>query len=159
MARTSGTLMETDTLITCLFGAHRYLAMVIPRSMQPSRTSSCRPELPSLAHLIDGNLNWRRRCSVTSLQRSGCDSTNSGMEATLLCLRLAMVFTGRPRVAKFEGHYHGAHNQVLVSYAPPSDLAGPPDAPEPVPDSRGISQSVLEATMVLPWNDWSLHRP
>jgi glutamate-1-semialdehyde 2,1-aminomutase len=80
--------------------------------------------------------------------------TNSGLEATLLCLRLAAAWTGRPQVAKFEGHYHGAHDQVLVSYAPPLGEAGAAQEPAPVADSRGISAEVLENTLVLPWNDW-----
>lgn len=80
--------------------------------------------------------------------------TNSGLEATLLCLRLAAAHTGRHRVAKFEGHYHGAHDQVLVSYAPALDSAGDPAAPTSVPDSRGIGSDVLARTLVLPWNEW-----
>jgi glutamate-1-semialdehyde 2,1-aminomutase len=80
--------------------------------------------------------------------------TNSGLEATLLCLRLAAAHTGRHGVAKFEGHYHGAHDQVLVSYAPPLAATGDPKAPSAVPDSRGIAPDVLANTLVLPWNDW-----
>ena len=80
--------------------------------------------------------------------------TNSGLEATLLCLRLAAAFNGRPQIAKFEGHYHGAHDQVLVSYAPPLAEAGAPEEPAPIADSRGVPAEVLENTLVLPWNDW-----
>lgn len=77
--------------------------------------------------------------------------TNSGLEATLLSLRLAIAFTGRPRVAKFEGQYHGAHDRVLVSYA---SAAGPAEQPASVPDSLGLAATVLDDTVVLPWNDW-----
>jgi len=80
--------------------------------------------------------------------------TNSGLEATLLCLRLAAAHTGRYRVAKFEGHYHGAHDQVLVSYTPALEAAGDPSEPNAVPDSRGIGPDVLANTLVLPWNQW-----
>jgi glutamate-1-semialdehyde 2,1-aminomutase len=80
--------------------------------------------------------------------------TNSGLEATLLCLRLAAAHTGRHRVAKFEGHYHGAHDQVLISYTPPLASAGDARSPSAVPDSRGISADVIANTIVLPWNDW-----
>ena len=59
--------------------------------------------------------------------------TNSGLEATLLALRLAVAHTGRTRIAKFEGHYHGAHDRVLVSYAPSLAQAGPAERP------RGVS--------------------
>ena len=80
--------------------------------------------------------------------------TNSGLEATLLCLRLALAFTTRRRIAKFEGHYHGAHERVLVSYRPPLDQAGDALGPSPVPDSMEIPAGVLNDTLILPFNDW-----
>src|SRR5699024_5655277 len=45
--------------------------------------------------------------------------TNSGTEATLLAIILAFAYTGKHKIAKFEGHYHGGHRQVLFSIAPP----------------------------------------
>jgi glutamate-1-semialdehyde 2,1-aminomutase len=47
--------------------------------------------------------------------------TNSGLEATLLAIRLAMAWTGRKKLAKFEGHYHGSHDQVLISVPPKNE--------------------------------------
>ena len=60
--------------------------------------------------------------------------TNSGTEATMNAVRAARAFTGRPKVAKFEGAYHGTHDAVLVSVAPDlgSLQGGHQDVPEPV---------------------------
>src|SRR5262249_55737385 len=74
----------------------------------------------------------------------------SGTEATLMALRTARAFTGRTRVARFEGHYHGQHDAALASVA---HVAGPEDRPEPVADGAGIPQAVLDDVVVLPWND------
>ena len=68
----------------------------------------------------------------------------SGTEATLAALRLARAATGRSRIAKFEGHYHGGHEAVLMNV----------DAPlPPRPSSSGIPDTVQQATLVLPFND------
>ena len=57
-------------------------------------------------------------CSrVASLERARF--TNSGTEASLHAVRLARAFTGRNLIAKFEGCYHGSHDSVEVSVAPP----------------------------------------
>lgn len=77
--------------------------------------------------------------------------TNSGLEATLLAIRLAMAWTGRPKLAKFEGHYHGGYDQVLISVNP--DRRSADQLPTAHPDSRGIPDYYLENTVVLPFND------
>ncbi|MDQ0339246.1 glutamate-1-semialdehyde 2,1-aminomutase [Caldalkalibacillus uzonensis] len=79
--------------------------------------------------------------------------TNSGTEATLLAIRLAHAYTGKSKIAKFEGHYHGGYDQVLLSINPPLDQAGPADAPVAVPDSAGIDVYYQEHTIILPFND------
>ena len=79
--------------------------------------------------------------------------TNSGTEATLLCIRTAFAYTGKYKIAKFEGHYHGGYNEVLVSVNPDVQKAGDAHHPTPLPESRGISDQMLENTIVLPFND------
>ncbi|MBI2014552.1 MAG: aspartate aminotransferase family protein [Candidatus Rokubacteria bacterium] len=79
--------------------------------------------------------------------------TNSGTEATMNAVRLARAFTGRPKIAKFEGAYHGTHDWVLVSVAPDPKTAGNRRHPKPVPASAGVPPAVLKHTVVLPWND------
>ena len=74
----------------------------------------------------------------------------SGSEATMSAMRAARAFTGRAKVARFEGHYHGQHDWVLVSIA---HVGGDEHSPVPVPDGAGVPGSVLEETIVLPWNE------
>lgn len=78
---------------------------------------------------------------------------NSGTEATMYAMRLARAFTGRPKIARIEGGYHGTHDYAEVSTHPDVAEAGPPDAPIPRPDSIGTPDWALEHTVVLPFNN------
>jgi glutamate-1-semialdehyde 2,1-aminomutase len=78
---------------------------------------------------------------------------NSGTEATMFAMRLARAFTGRPKLARIEGGYHGTHDYAEVSTHPAVSEAGPPEAPLPLPDSIGTPRWVLEQTVVLPFNN------
>ena len=78
---------------------------------------------------------------------------NSGTEATMFALRLARAFTGRPKIARIEGGYHGTHDYAEVSTHPTVDEAGPPDAPIARPDSIGTPPWAVENTVVLPFNN------
>jgi glutamate-1-semialdehyde 2,1-aminomutase len=80
----------------------------------------------------------------------------SGTEAVLMAFRLARAFTGRTKILKFEGHYHGWSDQAYISARPPLNEAGPADAPVPVAGSPGMPPSVLEDTVVAGWNDLDL---
>ncbi len=80
--------------------------------------------------------------------------TNSGTEATLLSIRTACAYTGKRKIAKFEGHYHGGFNEVLVSIHPDLSKAGDEKRPFPYPASAGIFDEQLENTVVLPFNDF-----
>jgi len=80
--------------------------------------------------------------------------TNSGLEATALAVRLARAHTGKRRVAKFEGHYHGAVDRLLFSYSPEVEEAGESDSPVPIADSADVDSSLLSDSVVLPFNDW-----
>ena len=91
-------------------------------------------------------------CSrVTSVERMRF--CNSGTEATLHAIRLARGFSGRPKIAKFEGGYHGSHDIVEVSVAPPVNEAGPADAPHSVPTAGGMSPNATSEVIVLPYNN------
>ena len=67
----------------------------------------------------------------------------SGTEATHLALRIARAFTGRNKVVKFQGHFHGWHDGVVAAVNPPYD----------VPMSAGVPESVLDQLLVCPPND------
>lgn len=79
---------------------------------------------------------------------------NTGTEAVMAAIRLARGVTGRPKILKFEGHYHGWHDDLLVSsnVLPPSALGLRSD-PVKIPDSSGLNRTALDDTIVVPWND------
>ncbi len=81
--------------------------------------------------------------------------TNSGTEATHDAIRTARAFTGRDRIVKVEGGYHGHHDEVMVSMKPSLDVAGPADDPTPIPASRGIPAGLLAEVGVVPYNNLS----
>ena len=78
---------------------------------------------------------------------------NSGTEATLHAIRLARGFSGRPKIAKFEGGYHGSHDPVEISVSPPLEKAGPPRRPHSVPTAGGMSAHAAQEVVVLPYDD------
>jgi glutamate-1-semialdehyde 2,1-aminomutase len=78
---------------------------------------------------------------------------NSGTEATMFAMRLARAFTGRPKIARIEGGYHGTHDYAEVSTHPEVGDAGAPEAPIAQPDSIGTPDWALEQTVVLPFNN------
>ena len=78
---------------------------------------------------------------------------NSGTEATMHAVRVARAFTGRDKIAKFEGAYHGTHDWVLVSVAPDPAAAGPRRRPKSVAWSSGVPATVMKHVVALPWND------
>lgn len=78
---------------------------------------------------------------------------NSGTEATMFAMRLARVFTGRQKIARMEGGYHGTHDFAEVSNHPALADAGPADEPFAVPDSPGTHPAAIANTVVLPFNN------
>jgi glutamate-1-semialdehyde 2,1-aminomutase len=80
----------------------------------------------------------------------------SGSEMVQAAMRLARAATGRNLILRFEGHYHGWFDNVLISVAPPLDKAGPREHPNAVPGTPGQTASALEDFVVLPFNDLAL---
>jgi glutamate-1-semialdehyde 2,1-aminomutase len=79
---------------------------------------------------------------------------NSGTEATMDAVHLMRAATGRDRIIKVEGCYHGHHDSVQVSIAPAAeDDIGPDDAPTPFPSSTGIPKVITDLVTVVPFND------
>ncbi|HEY8170548.1 MAG TPA: aspartate aminotransferase family protein [Candidatus Limnocylindria bacterium] len=79
--------------------------------------------------------------------------SNSGTEATMDAIRVARGYTGREKVIKMEGGYHGHHDDVLVSIQPPREEMGPAESPTTVPASAGIPRSRIAETVIAPYND------
>lgn len=71
---------------------------------------------------------------------------NSGTEATMSALRLARAFTGRSKIIKFQGHYHGHADMLLVQ-------AGSGVATLGLPDSPGVPEATVRDTLTAPFNN------
>ena len=73
----------------------------------------------------------------------------SGGEADMYALRLARAYTGKSKILKFEGGYHGMSAEAQMSLAP----VALKNFPEPVPDSAGIPKGVADEMLIAPYND------
>lgn len=73
----------------------------------------------------------------------------SGSEADMYALRLARAYTGRQKILKFEGGYHGMSAEAQMSLAPTVKV----NYPNAVPDSAGISDGVRDDMVIAPFND------
>jgi glutamate-1-semialdehyde 2,1-aminomutase len=78
--------------------------------------------------------------------------TNSGTEGVLFAMRAARVFTGREKIAKFEGGYHGTADHVAISVTPDLALTGEAHRPMPVLASAGITHNTVDDVLILPFN-------
>jgi glutamate-1-semialdehyde 2,1-aminomutase len=78
---------------------------------------------------------------------------NSGSEAVGTAVRLARTYTGRRKILRFEGMYHGWMDTVYWSNHPKLELAGPDEAPIPVPAGSGMAPGVGEGLVIAQWND------
>ena len=79
---------------------------------------------------------------------------NTGTEAAMAAIRLARGHTGRRKIIKFEGHYHGWWDAVLINSNPqPITALGHPNSPIRIPDSSGMTEESWMDTVVVPWND------
>lgn len=122
---------------------------------------------PRVKHAIGKALSLGAACSyengaLADFAELLCDTipccqrvrlTGSGSEATLHVIRLARAYTGRPKLLKFEGHFHGYHDQVMFSAGAPADKLGPLDEPAAHPASRGITQGIEQNLVVAAYND------
>ena len=78
--------------------------------------------------------------------------TNSGTEGTMMAIRAAREFTGRSKIVKIEGGYHGTHEDVAVSVYPNKDHLDPIQT-APIPEYSNQPSSVLDNVIVVPYND------
>ncbi len=79
--------------------------------------------------------------------------SNTGSEACHYAVRLARAVTGKNKILKFEGHFHGWMDVVYFSYHPPIAQAGPQSAPCTIAESTGIPEQSNDLVIVAPWND------
>ena len=138
-------LIDFNNNNTALIHGHGHPAIVEAVSKQIAKGSAY--SFGSEAELRLAELLQERVPSCERLRFS-----NSGTEAVMMAIRTARAYTGRPKIAKIEGAYHGTYDYSEISYWPGSDVWGEPD-PVPVPNAVGVPQGVLNDTIVIPWND------
>ena len=78
---------------------------------------------------------------------------NTGTEATLNAIRAARAFTGKQKLVKCEGAYHGNHDAIQISVVPPLDQAGDAESPEAIKAFPGISETATDNIFIAPFND------
>lgn len=82
--------------------------------------------------------------------------TNSGTEAVMHTIKVARAFTGRAKIVKCEGAYHGTFDVAEISQESRPETWGDLDAPNSVPTAAGTPQGVLDDVVVIPFNNVEL---
>ncbi len=138
--------LDANNNFTALIHGHAFAPVVRAVTEQLQRGSAfavSTPEEVALAKLLV------ERVPGVEQIRFG----NSGTEAVMMAIKAARAWTGRDRIAKFEGAYHGYYDDVQVSFNSGPDNWGPEDEPASVPSSGGLPKHRVAETLVLPWND------
>ena len=78
---------------------------------------------------------------------------NSGTEATLDACRIMRAVTGRKKLIKVEGTYHGHHDSLMVSVFPRPEEAGPREHPASLPQTLGMPEGIVEQVICVPFNE------
>ena len=91
-------------------------------------------------------------CPCVEMVRLAC----SGTEATMHALRVARAYTGREKIIKFEGMYHGFQDYTLYSTYAPAEVYGNINNPIPIPSSSGIPKSLNNLIITLPFNNFDI---
>lgn len=81
---------------------------------------------------------------------------STGTEAIMSAFRLARAYTGKDKILKFEGMYHGHTDDALVNVHPDPESLGTGQDPTKIPETTGIPQQALETVEAVPWNDTAL---
>jgi glutamate-1-semialdehyde 2,1-aminomutase len=137
-------LLDFVNNYTALIHGHARREIVAAVTAQLSRGSCF--SLPTESEIALAELIAARVKSIEQIR-----FTNSGTEAVMMALKAARAFTGRRKIAKIEGAYHGSYDSVEVSEdSSPAEWGD--EAPAAIPYSAGISASVLGETVVLPFN-------
>lgn len=79
--------------------------------------------------------------------------TNSGTEAVMAMIKASRAYTGRPKIAKAEGSYHGTYDFAEISQVTNPENWGDIDKPNSVPLAKGTPQGVLDDVIIFPYND------
>ena len=102
-------------------------------------------------HTLEVELTKKLREIIPGAEQSAF--CNAGTDTLQYAVRMARTYTGRQKVVKFEGGYHGWADGLARSPNPGLDAAGPGSSPNAVADTSGVLPAILENTIVLPYND------
>jgi glutamate-1-semialdehyde 2,1-aminomutase len=125
-----------------------------PRIVEAIRTQAEKPHIYGAQHETECLVAEKMQELVPCAER--VIFTSSGSEAVQIALRLARAYTGRNLILKFEGHYHGWLDSVLLSYHPSAEQMGPTERPAIVLGSQGQVPNSAENVLVAPWNELGL---
>jgi glutamate-1-semialdehyde 2,1-aminomutase len=130
---------------TSLIHGHAHPALIAAATRQMVRGSAF--GMPTESEVDLAELLAARLPSVDQLRFA-----NSGTEAVMMALKAARAYTGRPKIAKCEGAYHGSYDYAEVSLDPtPSAWGG--NAPVSVAYAKGTPDNVLADVVTIPFND------
>jgi glutamate-1-semialdehyde 2,1-aminomutase len=121
-----------------------------PRVVEAIQQQAGRMVNPMMPTELSSEYAERLRAHMPYLER--IRFTNTGSEATRTAARVARSVTGRLKLAKFEGGFHGSDDLFLIS-AHAQELDGPPSRPKPVLDYAGLSPRLVDEVVTLPYND------
>lgn len=100
---------------------------------------------------------WEIRLAEILVERlPGVDKVrfmNSGTEANIIAIKAARAYTGKSRIAKMEGGYHGQYDLLEASFQPSPDNWGPIEKPNAIAYQPGTPQSLLDEVLILPLNN------
>ncbi len=78
---------------------------------------------------------------------------NSGTEATMMAVRAARAYTGKTKILKMEGGYHGSHPLLDISVSPSMEKIGSIEKPLSIPEGPGIPEGIVKDVLVAPFNN------
>ena len=139
-------LLDFMNNFTSLIHGHAYPAVVAAVHEQSAKGSAY--AATSLNQIELAELIVERVPSIEQLR-----FTSSGTEGTLMAIRCARAATGRQKIMKMEGGYHGSYELAEVSLVPDPDERGSLDAPVSLPIDKSFPESVLRDTVICPYNE------
>jgi glutamate-1-semialdehyde 2,1-aminomutase len=140
------TRLDCSNSFTALIHGHAFPPVVKAVSEQLLKGTNF--SFPAMAELDLAKLMVKRVRSLEKIR-----FFNSGTEAVMMAIKAARVSTGRDRIAKFEGAYHGYYDDVQVSMNSIPPDWGDDTSPASIPGSGGIPKHRVLETVILPWNE------
>ena len=132
----------------CLGSGPLILGHAHPAVVQAT-TAQCARGTHFFAYLNEPSIRFARKIVDLVPCAEKIRFTTSGSDSTFHAIRFARAFTGRDKLLKFEGGYHGHHDYAQLSTTPRRQV----NYPTPLPDTAGIPERVQDLTLIAPFND------